>query len=465
MHKIILILVIIINSLASAQNYGNWYEIDSMNIARVGHAMVVLPNGDVLVSGNDADSIQSSAEIYEFSTGKWRYTTPMNVPRTLHNLVLLNTGKVLAIGGLMERSCELFDPQTETWTMTDSIPTFRYGGETVTELADGRIMVAGGHYFDTTSLNYFNLNKVDIYNPITESWSQASSMHLERNNHRATLLSDGRVLVTGGVSDSLSTCPSEIYNPITNSWELTGNLQEKRSAHAAILLKNGNVFVSGGSSNTCEIFDTTINQWVFVDNMLMPRTYHKIYYLNKADKLLIVGSGMLNSSQESWEIYDPNLLKPDYVEAFPIKLELRFNNIQLNNENIFVAGGWEYLFTPMPVFYPSKRCWIFDITTDVNEKKLLLTNYKLSQNYPNPFNSQTKISWQTPVDGHQTLKVYDILGREVATLVDEYRQAGVYEVEFSTGTFGDAADLPSGVYIYKLQSAGYSAVKKMILSK
>lgn len=112
MYRIIFILIIIINSLASAQNYGSWHEINSMNIARVDHAMVVLPNGDVLVSGSEADSIQSSAEIYEFSTGKWRYTSPMNVPRALHNLVLLNTGKVLAIGGYKEQSCELFDSQT-----------------------------------------------------------------------------------------------------------------------------------------------------------------------------------------------------------------------------------------------------------------------------------------------------------------------------------------------------------------
>jgi hypothetical protein len=91
-----------------------------------------------------------------------------------------------------------------------------------------------------------------------------------------------------------------------------------------------------------------------------------------------------------------------------------------------------------------------------NEKP---TDYSLIQNYPNPFNPTTKISWQSPVNGQQTLKVYDVLGREVATLVDEYREAGSYEVEF------DATNLPSGMYIYRLQSGSYSDVKKMILSK
>lgn len=100
-----------------------------------------------------------------------------------------------------------------------------------------------------------------------------------------------------------------------------------------------------------------------------------------------------------------------------------------------------------------------------NSSGVFVNDFELNQNSPNPFNPTTKISWQTPVNGHQTLKVYDILGREVATLVDEYREAGIYEVEFSTESLGGAVDLPSGVYIYKLQAAGYSAVKKMILSK
>lgn len=285
-------------------------------------------------------------------------------------------------------------------------------------------MVAGGYYVDTTSWEFIILNKVDIYNPLTETWLEASPMNLGRYSHTATLLLDGRVLVTGGETKNLTTTQCEIYNPNTNSWELTGNLQEKRSGHAAILLRDGNVFVSGGRNespllNTCEIFYTTLNQWSFVDNMLMYRVCHEIYYLTEPDKLLIVGNGSLNFGEETWEIYDPNLLKPDYVEAFPIKQVLQFNNLQLKNENIFVAGGWEYLFTPLPAFYPSYRCWIFDITTDVHEENVLLKSYKLSQNYPNPFNSQTTIDYELPSEATVKLVVYDILGKEVETLANK----------------------------------------------
>jgi hypothetical protein len=98
--------------------------------------------------------------------------------------------------------------------------------------------------------------------------------------------------------------------------------------------------------------------------------------------------------------------------------------------------------------------------TDVNEDPQQVVNrFELNQNYPNPFNPTTKISWQSSVGSHQTLKVYDIIGNEVATLVDEDRPAGSYEVNF------DASNLSSGVYIYKLQAGSNIITKKMTLIK
>ena len=84
---------------------------------------------------------------------------------------------------------------------------------------------------------------------------------------------------------------------------------------------------------------------------------------------------------------------------------------------------------------------VYGTITDIEENN----NYQpksilLAQNYPNPFNPDTKISWKSPVTGWQTLKVFDVLGREIATLEDEYRNAGSYEVDFN------ASNLPSGVY-------------------
>jgi hypothetical protein len=85
--------------------------------------------------------------------------------------------------------------------------------------------------------------------------------------------------------------------------------------------------------------------------------------------------------------------------------------------------------------------------------------FVLYQNYPNPFNPNTVISYQLPVTSNVNLKVYDILGNEVATLVNEEKQPGVYEVEF------DASSLASGMYLYKLQAGTFVQTKKMILLK
>ncbi len=86
-------------------------------------------------------------------------------------------------------------------------------------------------------------------------------------------------------------------------------------------------------------------------------------------------------------------------------------------------------------------------------------NFSLSQNYPNPFNPSTVISYQLPVNGNVTLKVYDVLGNEVAVLVDEEIPSGVYEINFN------AANLASGIYFYKIQAASFIETKKMILLK
>jgi hypothetical protein len=109
--------------------------------------------------------------------------------------------------------------------------------------------------------------------------------------------------------------------------------------------------------------------------------------------------------------------------------------------------------------------FISDVPNEQSEFSSL--EFFVDQNYPNPFNPSTKISWQSPVGSWQTLKVFDMLGREVATLVDEYKPAGMHNVQFSTN------NLSSGVYFYQLKvgdpsvGSGQSFIqtRKMILLK
>ncbi len=118
-----------------------------------------------------------------------------------------------------------------------------------------------------------------------------------------------------------------------------------------------------------------------------------------------------------------------------------------------------------------------EITTNAKENDFNPENFYLEQNYPNPFNPTTKIKYRIPlspplVKGESeagrfvTLKIYDILGREVATLVNEQKQPGTYEVEFTTnvGT-NNYSPFPSGVYFYQLKIGQYVQTKKLVLLK
>ena len=102
---------------------------------------------------------------------------------------------------------------------------------------------------------------------------------------------------------------------------------------------------------------------------------------------------------------------------------------------------------------------IYFESANLEEKEKVPTQYTLGQNYPNPFNPFTVIAYQLPSASNITLKVYDVLGKEVAILVNEKKPAGNYEVEF------DATNLTSGIYFYTLKAGDYIETRKMILIK
>ena len=106
-----------------------------------------------------------------------------------------------------------------------------------------------------------------------------------------------------------------------------------------------------------------------------------------------------------------------------------------------------------------KKCVAAE-TTDIQPiSGAVPSSFQLSQNYPNPFNPATTISYQIPTQGNVVLKVYDILGKEVATLVNETKAAGSYKATFN------ASKLSSGVYFYQLKAGNYTSTQKMVLMK
>jgi hypothetical protein len=112
----------------------------------------------------------------------------------------------------------------------------------------------------------------------------------------------------------------------------------------------------------------------------------------------------------------------------------------------------------------NKRLFTYTLATDIKDDMSMINSFNLSNNYPNPFNPSTKIKYAIPASLNPseggtfvTLKVFDLLGREVATLVNEDKPTGNFEIEFN------ASSLPSGVYFYQLKANGFVETKKMAL--
>lgn len=241
------------SDLASAELYvpstGTWTATGTMRGARAGHTATLLPDGRVLVAGgavSNSDMWRSlaSAEVYDPRTGTWTGADPMLDARSGHTATLLADGTVLVVGGSRGRNlgnlatAEVFDPRTGSWTATGTMTRERSGGHTATLLADGTVLVAGS----STS--------AELYDPATGSWTATGDMIDRRGGHTATLLPDGAVLVAGGADgggDHHVTNTAELYDPISRTWTATAPLAGDRKGHTATLMADGRVLVTGGT--------------------------------------------------------------------------------------------------------------------------------------------------------------------------------------------------------------------------
>lgn len=142
-------------------------------------------------------------------------------------------------------------------------------------------------------------------------------------------------------------------------------------------------------------------------------------------------------------------------------------DLQDDDPNFFVEAGNTFESISGIMYFsfgnyklnPRQESDFVGFATSVKENGTIPTVFNLDQNYPNPFNPTTIISYSLPEAASVSLKVFDVLGREVQTLVNDVKNAGTYTVEFN------ANNLPSGVYIYRIETPNYSSVKKMLLIK
>ncbi len=141
-----------------------------------------------------------------------------------------------------------------------------------------------------------------------------------------------------------------------------------------------------------------------------------------------------------------NLPDEYFYTVFPELSLIEFDNPKsisvISSQSFRIAVGTEsFIFDTKEEFYKYPK------------------QYSLSQNYPNPFNSTTKFRYSIPKRSFISLKIYDVLGREVSTLVEGVKDQGIHEVVF------DTHKLASGLYIYRFQSENFTSIKKMLLIK
>jgi N-acetylneuraminic acid mutarotase len=327
---------------------------------------VLLDSGDVLVAGGtdtQGFSVPDTA-VFDTEHRQWHPAAGnLHAPRRLHTLTRLPNGKVLAVGGLNGpsalASAELFDPGTGQWTVTGSLESGRWG-HSATLLGDGSVLVTGGSTTrpggGTTALR-----SAERFEPDSDDgeWSPARPMTDARTAHTAVRLASGLVLVVGGVTpvgavDDPALAFCELYDPGRDTWTTTGSLLRGRRHHRATLLSGGAVLVTGGtapgspgtspfdpfSQRTVERFNPATGTWTEKKPMPSGRAFHRAVALPD-DQLLVVGGAASDRDESGFRsalVYDAGA---DEWAPVPGLRDGRwsFAALALADSRVLVAGG------------------------------------------------------------------------------------------------------------------------------
>src|SRR5712692_3705769 len=295
---------------------GQFSAVDPMMILRFGFSLVPLADGRVLVVGG----FTSQVELYDPEARRFSITDHLSEPRLFATATALADGNILVAGGghdsalTVTASAELYDANSGTFLTVGDMSTPR-AEHTATLLDDGRVLIAGGHRVNSS---VSALASAELYDPMTRRFIPTGSMTMARQDHTATRLSTGQVLMTGGFDAShygLST--AEVYDPKSGQFAPTGMLDAARGEHTATLLDSGGVLIVGGyeaevplpARALAELYDPANGTFSPAGPMAIPRGSHTATVL--ADGRLLIAGGFTvfpavpAPTVPDAEVYDP----------------------------------------------------------------------------------------------------------------------------------------------------------------
>ena len=312
-----------------------WRSISINNKYGGGHTATLLNDGSLLVTGGyfSGSAHQEYTSRFDPVQEKWQASGKMDSARSGHTATLLDDGTVIVIGGRGEGTVdhfERFDPNYRhfnefgtplSWKTADSISFFRQN-HTATLLNNGKILIVGGSKHGSGALA-----SAEIYDPENNVISSAGSMKVGRTFHTATLLKNGKVLIVGGQNNMVvgNISSAEIYDPETNSWSSAGSLQLARAKHTATLMPDGKVLIAGGNN----FYSLPVSE---IDLLSDKKTYRSVNIRTYGSNRYIEQTRSIN------EIYDP-VTNTWVLAGHLAAARVQHTATLLRNGQVLFAGG------------------------------------------------------------------------------------------------------------------------------
>jgi len=345
--------------------------------------------------------------------------------------VLMPEGNVIAIGfksfisGVPGKFIEKYNPASNTWSYGTNFNPVRSRAKTVL-LPGKNILVMAGFKEDNTNptpTNQWGYMKItDIYNPFTENWRRLAPMNYYREYHSLpVLVSDGRIIMVGGEGEPGNEPPFSVIEAFKPPYLFRGVRPQIGKFYQRIFWR--------GSKLTFDVLKTNS-----VTGVILMSTPSISHFMNCGNNRYIELPFTQTGNKVSTTI-PSNPMK--VLDGF-YHLIVMVDDIPSVSKIIRIEGS---------------------LVIGVDAPLKAPNNSKLFLNYPNPFNPSTSIKYELAEDAFVVLKVYDLLGKKVADLVDEKQNAGTYNVEWNASNF------PSGIYYYKITTGNFSDTRKMLLIK